>query len=159
MDINTLIDTAAVALAEDSQLQDWADTNYERPVTVFVNIDERDPPGEDQMPCVVIVPAEKTVGYGRSEKSHRIIVVAWLIDETRQELAEGRIVKFAGAARIETMRKRIENVIADLDLGDADPLLEQILIEYDTVTQFPLFEAAMTITLTESVTLGSNYLE
>ena len=158
MNIATLIDTIAEALAADTALQGWAALTYEQDATIYVDIDERNPPGPDQMPCVILYPDNKSAGYGRSEKQHRVIVEVWLHDdESRIRLAE-HIIEYLGVGRIETMRKHVENVVAGIDLGD-DGLLEEVLTEYETVAQFPLFVAVMAMTITEPVTLGSNYLE
>lgn len=155
MDIQTLCDLFASAIAQDPALSLFGETEYDTAPTVYVNVDPRQPPQASNCPFVAIWPTSKT--GGTDEQVATFEVVCCLHDETSQQTHDSRIVQFAGVYNIETMRRAVSAAISGADLGTAS--VASIETEYDTIELFPFFIAAMTVTVTEPWTIGENPFE
>ena len=157
MDLYAFIKDAALALATDDALQSWAQTTYQAPVKIFISEDDRDPPGEGDMPYVTLFPLSRRAGRGQSRKQYRVVAACRLLDESRVTHASELIIEWQGTARLERMRRLVLAVIAGMDTDDA--LLDAEECEYDTISFFPIFECAQVLSFVEDVEIGGDYLD
>lgn len=158
MNITTMIDAISAAIAQDSAIAAWCTTTYGHTHKVFVSLDLRNPPGQDDCPYVALWPDDKLVGYGISEKGHGLMFDISVYDEsTRTHDGIGNLVEYNGVARVEALRKLVETAVAGVDLGNVS--LENIDIQYDSPESFPFFTAGMAVSFQEENMLGADYLE
>ena len=157
MDINTLTETLALALADDSAISSWATANYGRGIQVYVNIDTDNPPGRAECPWVMLYPTGKSVSLERDLKPHNYQIEIGVYDEdmvipkTRENLTE-----FVGGRRLEELRQLVQTAITTALPAALD--LENTEIDYVTISAFPFFLSGMVIKLTEPVCIGGDYL-
>lgn len=157
MNITTIVDTISEAIAQDSDIATWCQTNYGGGQTVYVNIDERNLPGASGCPYIALWPASKHVGRAVIKKNHVVEIACCIHDDNSRTHGEiDNIVEFTGVANIEALRKLIETSVAEIDFGK--PYLADVDIEYDTITSFPFFYAGMMITIIETVVIGGDHL-
>lgn len=156
MDLNSLLGDLAEAVASDSDTLTWANSTYGRDHKVYVNVDVRNPPGEDDCPFVALYPLSKSVGRAVSRKEHGFEVVCCVHDSALKSHALTNLVEYEGVRRVETFRKYVETAIAGVSVGNA--LLELVEVEYETIDQFPFILSVMVIQIGEEVTIGSNPL-
>lgn len=155
MNINTLIESFKTAISTSADLNQWCVATYDRAPKVYINIDNRNPPGEEECPFCVIHPVSKRVGFGVSTKRHSFEVDCCIYDESTR--TTGQVVEYNSVRRIEEFRKLVENAIAAIDIDPA--LLEEIDIEYEFIESFPFAWAGMTIGLSEDFILGTDSLK
>jgi len=145
MNINTLMENLREALHDDEALQVWSNVHYGSYHKVYVGIDTRNPPGEDDYPLVHLFPIEKTVGYEMDAQDHVIGVTCGIHDTATLTLARENLVEYRGMTYIEEFRKLAETAIAGADIGTLR--IDALRIEYETVEFFPYFLATMEITM------------
>lgn len=156
MNVNTLITNLAVAVAQDSDILTWANTNYGQDHYVFVNFDVQDPPGEDYCPYVMIAPDRKRMGQRISQREHAVDVVCCIHDDaSRTHAGISNIIEYQGVSNLETFRKYVETAVVGVSVGNGAFDFE---VEYDTISTFPLMWCFMRATVPEPVTIGSDYL-
>jgi len=157
MNINTLIVNFSEALAQSATIKAWTQTNYTKDHWVFVGLDTRDPPGEDDCPYFVIYPGRKYGGQHRRERHQEVELIACLHDTTiRSHGAITNITEYTGIQNIETFRKLGETVIAGVDIGNA--ALAVVDIDYELTESFPFFMCGTLFDVWESVIIGSDPL-
>jgi hypothetical protein len=158
MNINTLLNALVNAIATDADLTAWCNTTYGRQHKVFVNIDKRNPPGEEDCPFVIIFPIQKRVGRGGvGQKLHGFEADCCIYNEDSGTPTEPNVLWCTGVTEIEAFRKKVETAIANINISNI--LLETIDIEYEVIESFPFLWAGMTLIITETVTIGSDPLE
>ena len=157
MNINTLTSDFAEAVAADEAIKIWTQANYTADHRVYVGLDVRNPPGEDDCPYVVLYPVKKQFGQHRLEKLHEIEVVG-CIHDTALRAHEGisNIREYAGVQNIEVFRKLNETSIAGVDIGNLT--LSVIVVDYEMIESFPFFMFGMVVEVWEGVTIGSDCL-
>lgn len=156
MNINTLLADIAQQIALDAELDAWCMDTYGRNCKVLVNYDTRNPPGESDCPFVAIYPGAKRAGQAVAVKEHVIDIGCCIHDEASVVHPETNMTEYKGVQRIEVMRKYVEDAVAGTSMGNA--LVAAVDIEYDTIDMFPFMVAAMAVTITEDVTIGSDAL-
>lgn len=156
MNINTIISDMAQDLALNAGLLAWSKVTYGQDHKVYINIDRRNPPGEDDCPYVVIYPITKNVGSAESAKKHGLEMVCCIHDDASRTHAETNVTEYEGVQNIETFRKKVEGILDDTDLGDA--FIETVDIEYDTIEMFPFMMAGMVVSIHEDWSFGDDPL-
>jgi len=157
MNINTLLDSISEAIATDSDISTWCNANYSDGVSVYVNIDSRKPPRQDDCPLVLVYPVAKFCGQRENEKQHVFSIGCCVYDESRASHAGiSNITEYAGVKNAEALRKYVETAIAGLTLTNCE--ISPVEVEYDPIESFPFIWALMTITIVEAVTIGSDPL-
>ena len=142
MNINTLTSTLATAIASVSSIDH-----------VYVNIDLQDRPGEDDCPYAIIYPTGKDVGQVQAQKVHGFEVIICISDYGSS--TAGKITTYDVIETLETTRKTVETAIIS---AMPDNVIISFEIEYETLEQFPLALAGMSLQITESTVIGGDYL-
>ncbi len=158
MNINTLIDALAVAIASDSVTTAWSTAAYGQSHQVFLNVDRRNPPGEDECPFVIIYPLGKSAGESQARKVHTVEVDVCLHDESSDTLANVQgVTTYAGLGNLETFRKHVENAVVGASIGRC--AVDALEVEFNTIDSFPFMWAGMIFRIGEDVLIGSDPLE
>lgn len=154
MDIDTLCDDFATAIADDDTLTSWCATNYSA-LRVFINIDTRKPPVPKDGPFVALWPVSKNAGENRATVSHTIEVVCALSDTAAETVNDNdAITKYAGVGNIAAMRRMVEDAIVGVDISNAEiPLVDS---QFDTIEDFPMFFCSMIITISNTNLIGAD---
>lgn len=155
MDLNPFFADIAPALAGDAGISDLCQAEYGREVKVYMNYDARHPPGADDCPAVCVYPAEKSYG---GDTYHDAIECVCLVHDDRAEeayMGHDNVVGYAGVRHAESLRKAALRVISDRVAQTVSGQIDEIAVDYDTITQFPYIYAAMAVAISESWTMGS----
>ncbi len=154
MNINTLTTALRTAIDGSAALATWCSSNYGQDISIYVNLDLTDPPGESNCPYVVIYPVGKQVGEMVTPKRHNYEIICCIYDAT--STTTDNVVEFTGVANIESLRKLIETALVGAEMGCA--WISEINVEYETMENFPFIMAAMGIEISEDVLIGGDYL-
>ncbi len=156
MNIYTLLTSISEAVADNANIKTWAQTNYTKDHYVFINFDVRNPPEENNCPFVAIYPIHKSVGNTKAVQSHSFEIVCCISQTATATRSKTNLLEYTGFGELEEFRKLVETVIAGVNISNSD--LSEINIEYEAIEMFPLFMCGMTVTITNHVTIGSDYL-
>jgi len=158
MNMNTLLASLRNAVHDDSDLQSWCASNYSRNHKVYVGVDTRRPPAEDQYPLVYLYPVAKRGGYGLGTQDHVIGAACGLADEdTRAVSGKTNLVELAGVQHLRTFRKYVDAAILGAELGDLTA--GSVEIAFETLDFFPFFLATMEFTFTNEYAQGDDPFE
>jgi len=154
--MNTLMSNIAESISNSSDISAWAAIEYDRKIIVFENCDPRNDPGESDCPMVILYPVQKSSGLAPGVKSHIIGISCVVFDNAKPE-SIGEVISFSGGTNVETLR---EFVLAEiLDTIPSDLHVAEVVVEYDTIDQFPYVSAHMQLTLTQEKLIGSDPYE
>lgn len=157
MNINELIDRIIEEIAIDPATRQFCESNYARAHKVYVNLDDRNWPSDEDTPYLAIFPDSKSVGHTQSNKGHVLECLCCIYDDTgRQHPWIDNIFQYQGVYRVEEFRKHTETAITKADLVGG--VIESIDVDYDVISSFPFHFASMIISISEPVTIGSDYL-
>lgn len=151
--IKTTLESWKDALSTDSDLTAWAKAYYGRAHKVYVNIDERNAPGEADCPYIQLRPTACRYGRGVTEKWMEFEMVACLHDENFAQDPETNAVEYFGVQKVMDMVDLAVAAVAAVDTGNA--LLQDIAVEIETIEFFPFFLAGCPLILIEPFTLGA----
>jgi len=141
------------ALSTNSALTAWAKAYYGRAHKVYINIDERNGPGQDDCPYIQLRPMSARYGRGVTEKIMEFEMVACLHDESFAQDPETNAVEYFGVQKVMDMVDLAVAAIAAVSTGNA--LLQDIAVEIETIEFFPFFLAGCPLVLIEPFTLGA----
>lgn len=141
MNMNTLLTTLRDAIHDNSATQSWCTSNYSRNHKVYVGIDIRKPPAEDQYPIVHLFPMTKLEGYELEEQEHGFGVTCGLYKTGTRTTGKTNVVEYTGMQDIESFRKLVETAITGTSI--ADIRIDSLNIDYETIEFFPFFLANM----------------
>lgn len=142
MNMITLLTTLRDAIHDNSATQTWCTANYTRNHKVYVGIDTRKPPAEDQYPIVHIFPVSKIEGYELEEQEHGIGVTCGIYNEDiRTVSGKTNVVELEGIQDIESFRKLVETAIIGASITDIR--IDSLNTDYETIEFFPFFLAGM----------------
>jgi hypothetical protein len=155
-DMNNLISVLGEAIAADTGISAWCDTNYDTTLTVYENCDSREDPPADVCPFVIVWPLEKHAGMALKDKQHGVGVSVVVYDENKATSDNG-VVRFTGGRNVEALRQLVLAVVKDkapsgLHLMNVDTM-------YETIDQFPFASANMALIFEQKWTIGSNPFE
>lgn len=151
--LKTTIEAYKDALSHNAALQAWGKAKYGRHCRVYVNIDVRQPPGEDDCPYLTLRPIACRYGRGMSEKIIEIEMVCFLHDDTYRLDPETNAVEYNGVQATMDMFDLAVAAIAGVSTGNS--LLQEISAEFETIEFFPFFMAGCPIMLVEPIPLGT----
>lgn len=155
MNILTLLNSIRNAVHDDAAAQAWCTTNYARNHKVYVGIDTRKPPNEDEYPIVHIFLISKLGGYELEIQDHVIGVTCGIYDDDTITVAgKANIVEYEGIEHIEEFRKLVEDAIVGADLSNLR--VDVLNIEYETVEFFPFFLASMEFKIVHDYAQGDD---
>ena len=144
----------ARAIAQDAGLATWAAINYSpaTQVAVYMNVDPDNLPGEADCPLVVIRPEGFGTGREVADETAAFLVHCMLYDETTNtNPGADNITEYTGVENICDFRRRVAAVMAACSLGDGE--IRVVGGDYDTISDFPFFEAVMRVEITEPATV------
>lgn len=156
IEVNTTLSAIAAALAANTALSAWATTNYGRVPKIYINIDDRNPPGEAEAPYILLYPAAARYGRGAREKTIELQLVACVFDDDFKTYTDTDIIEYTGVQNCVELLDLAVTAIATVNTGNA--LLQDISAEFDTITAFPFFMAWAPITYVEPLCMGADRL-
>ncbi len=157
MNINELIETITVAVADQEDITSWSANEYGGGYRVFENIDMRNPPSEEYCPAVVVRPSEKSGGPDLPAKSFTLAVGCLVYDDEVPEEING-VIRFKGGRLVEEFRGMVFGKI-EKELNPTNLEIVELSVVYDTVEQFPYMFCDMEITIEQKQLIGVNPYE
>lgn len=136
-----IVDRIVAVLEADPTLRDLVAGFYGRPPRLFVGLDDRDRPGPEQCPLILVRPQEFRAGA--EEVLEYTVLVDWAVwDEEVAEAADKR--EYAGVRRLDAMGMRICDALEE-SLPDA---LQMVVSELslETIARFPLMLGGVDLT-------------
>jgi|GEM_PF-6060156 len=145
MNLSTLLENIGTALREDTALIAWIDEKYGGTMKIYSGIDQRDPPGQDDAPLIVLFPEGKTGGIRSEEKDHLIRIRPEILNagSTTTTDGYGAWVKYTGISEIVAFTRLVVDVIySNLPtIFTDDPGFVSFETSLETVEYFPIFFA------------------
>ena len=156
LDTYTILDAIAKAVAGYATLSTWSNTIYGNGVTVSINYQKAEPPGDSDCPYCVVYPIAEEKGQNRRE---RIFTVALLLDIYDTEVdtrSEANITEYKGTERLKIFYQYCLTAIKAISaLREAQIA---VYTEFDVTSMYPLHEAAVRLDITETWAMGDNPL-
>ena len=155
MKVYTLINNLVTAVAQDATLTAWTQANYGQKHNVYLDQDERDPPGESDAPDVQFHSPAKS-----ADEENRIVEYGFglyivIYDAATETRAEDNVEEFTATGKLTEFINRILTVIRA-----AKP--SGFVMGYDwmtdTITSFPNFEADVAVGFRERMLIGDDPL-
>lgn len=146
-----IVDKMSAVLAADTELAAWVDEKYDKPLTILVGLDERNRPGPDSCPLILIRPESQGLSQSASEQSHRV-QVDWAVFDDAVTVA-GTVTVYTGVRRVDEMGRLIwdalrSGISSHVAMDQAEYVLE-------TVERFPLLLGGMDITINVPQVIGA----
>jgi hypothetical protein len=146
-----ILEAARDAVKDNAALLAWCASEYESDLTVFVGLDEGNPPGESDCPFVAFFPDRFGIGQERAEHEHGFGMLFGILNETKSETEN--VVEYRGVYDLSDFWELLWNALVaefseEVALSAADAELEPIDL-------FPLFLGAVDVTLEVTQTLGA----
>lgn len=146
-----IVDKISTVLAADAALIAWADDKYDKVLTILVGMDERNRPGPDACPLILIRPERQDLGQSIGESSHRIQIDWAVFDDT--VTTSGTVTEYTGVRRVDEMGRLIwaalcEGISPQVAMDQAEYVLE-------TVEKFPMLLGGMDITINVPQLIGA----
>lgn len=150
--LEQIVDRAASVLAADSALASWCQTTYGRAPLIMIGIDERNLPGCENCPMILISPDRQQVGQ-ESDAWEHVFQIDWAVcDETVTESGGVRVL--VGVRRVDQLGRLIwAALVANFS---ANVLMNQSDYALATVERFPLLLGGMDITLAVPRFMGAD---
>jgi len=153
MNIYTLTAAIASVLEDNSTLTDWVDTTYGHALKTYIGIDNRQPPGPDDCPHVILFPAGKIAGDGIEEKEYVVRVRVALVQE--ESTPAGLRITQDGITELDTMVGYVIDAIADgLDTIGVQWMGYES--SFETVEHFPMFLCDLDFKFLEPLAVTNN---
>lgn len=155
MDLYTLLDNLVTAVAQDATLKAWSQLYYGQDHYVFVDQDERDPPGESDAPCVQFHSPSKSADEENRIVEYGVGVFALISDNTLETGGEDNVEEYTSTGRLVYFANRIITVIR---AAKPDDFVMAYGLITDTITGFPNFEADIAVDFRERLVIGDDPL-
>lgn len=127
-----VVDEVVAVLAADAALLAWSKTHYGSDPALFVGLDERDRPGPEACPLVLIRPDRQTESDGYYVFS---VQIDWAVHDDTATVS-GTVREYAAVRRVDEMGRLI---LAALEAGLPDVLgMTRTDYQLETVERFPL---------------------
>ena len=147
-----IVDKIVTVLAADAALTAWADAKYDKTVTILVGMDERNRPGPDACPLILIRPERQDLSQSAAEQSHRVQVDWAVFDDT--VTTTGTVTEYTGVRRVDEMGRLIW---AALQSGiSSHVIMDQSEYVLETIEKFPLLLGGMDITINVPQIIGAD---
>lgn len=136
MNISNLMDAISDLLVNDSTIESFCQTNWQKSPTIFFGFDEDNLPPLEKYP-IIVVPgiARSARGEGQSNLGYEIPIGIAVVDEEREELPKK--VNYRGLKRVEKLREIVEEAFLASQIGDIISVNGQTITE----TIFPIFSS------------------
>ena len=146
-----IVDKMTAVLAADAALTDWADDKYDKAVTILIGLDERNRPGPEACPLILIRPDRQDTGQSVTEMKHRVQIDWAVHDDT--VTTTGTVTEYTGVRRVDEMGRLIwaalcAGISSHVAMDQAEYVLE-------TVERFPMLLGGMDITINVPQLIGA----
>ncbi len=132
-------------IAQDSSIVNWCQDKYERAPSVWIGVDERAAPTEDDYPIIGIVALEEMGGRSKAEKRFTVYLGVGVVQEEIEEdfLDGSRTKTHKGMIEAENLRELVRGALLRARIAMVDGEGESA-----TESFFPLFVSYQTLTFT-----------
>ena len=155
MNIYTLINNLITAVAQDAELTAWTQANYGQKHNVYLDQDERHPPGESDAPDVQFHSPSKSADEENRIVEYGVGVYMVIYDAATETRAEDNVEEFTATGKLTEFINRILTVIRAAKPSDFVMGFDWMT---DTITSFPNFEADIAIGFRERMLIGDDPL-
>jgi len=147
MNFGDMLTTLRDALATDTALIDWASITYNTVHTVFLGVDDRNPPTDDEYPALHIYPLSRSgeLCPGGDRMTIGIAIGVYDINSyTTVANWQANTKTLPGIAALEEGISLIKDVIMATTTGEN--FVNTLEITYETVDFYPYFLAEIIVT-------------
>jgi len=157
VDLYTFFNTFVEAVANDSELDAWANINFERSVTVFAEVDAAmDPDVDDDTPYVIFGSPGKMFHQKKSEVEYYMGGFLTINKDGYKLRTEDNITEALGVKLVSEFIEHIKNaMVAALP----DHFTCGFTAETDTVTRLPEVCGYLDIDFTQVLTIGEDPMD
>lgn len=121
------------AIANDSDIADYCDTEFDKPLTLYVGVPKKDPANASACPYAIIIPGIKDEGVDMDEGQYAISI-GWGIWNNSDPVTTGNVVEHQGIAQVDELGQLILAAIDGASTNDNHPISH---VHYDLeVTKF-----------------------
>lgn len=146
-----IVDKIVAVLAADAALTAWADDKYDTTVTILIGLDERNRPGQELCPLILIRPDRQDLGQSVTEMQHRV-QIDWAVHDDAVTTT-GTVTEYTGVRRVDEMGRLIWDALcAGISSHVVMDASEYVL---ETVERFPLLLGGMDITINVPCVIGA----
>ncbi|MCA1990379.1 MAG: hypothetical protein LDL07_14770 [Desulfarculus sp.] len=151
-----IIDRFKAAILASDDLADWCQEQFGKPLTLFIGMDQRNPPGEDACPLIILTPEGPASDGEAPEGGQRRypIGVRWGVVNDGVTTV-GNVITYPGQAQADRMGQLIWAALED---GCEDMSLPQAEPELEPIAYFPLIPGWMLVTVTVPVLIGAEII-
>ncbi len=134
-----LIEQITSAFAGDDLIRNWCIQTFGRAHTVYIDIDENNPPKPDvDYPVIAVTGLRQIRGLSIRELSWELDIGVGVVNE--EVLSDGNARIMTGFGQAHALREMAENAIYRVGLGDVSSVVESGSVSY-----YPLFISGSTI--------------
>lgn len=109
MTTRELIERCGQALAADAVLNAWCQTEFGKTLTILLDIDDAEPPGEDDYPHVAFLGVDQTRGLGEREVTWTLSMVVGVWNKAIE--VSGAVKTRKGFLQAEQLRESVEDAL------------------------------------------------
>lgn len=139
--MNELINKLIAATAGNPELTDWAAANLGAPFTLFVGVDENNPPAAENYPLIAITEIRISGGGSGPRVTYEVDMAAGLKDATISHDAGNHVYTYQGMTKVDEFRAKVFSALYLANFG-------KISIKDGAVGQsaaHPLYISGMTV--------------
>lgn len=144
MNLDTLIDAWATAIAGSTAIASWCTTNGYSSVTVFKTTDLEALPGVESYPVVALNMGRKFSGIGQDNEELAVAVGIGVYDEADPQIT-GSVVELLGRKRCEELRRLVVTEIAAAEMDGGYVALVEVEHEPVDISFFYLCGMEITV--------------
>lgn len=146
-----VVDKVVTALSTNAALIAWADATYDKTITILVGLDERNRPGPETCPLILVRPESQSLGQGAAEMQHRVQIDWAVYDDATT--TSGTVTEYTGVRRIDEMGRLVWDA---LKAGVSDEVaMDRSEYVLETVERFPMLLGGMDITINVPQLIGA----
>jgi hypothetical protein len=146
-----VVDKISAVLAADAALAAWADDKYDTTVAILVGMDERNRPGPELCPLILIRPDRQDIGQSVTQMQHRV-QIDWAVHDDTVTTA-GTVTEYTGVRRVDEMGRLIWDALCS---GISDHVaIDQSEYVLEIVENFPMLIGGMDITINVPQLIGA----
>jgi hypothetical protein len=158
-DLNTVLGKIRDTIADAAAIKTWAVTNFARYHKVFVGLDSRNPPVEDDYPCISLYPAAKENYQDEDSTKNVFGCSCGVCTEAVATVASTNVTEYSGVQLLEAFRKLVVDAIQGMSAEDGGGYLTGVKVDYAPIEFFPFFLCDMEITIKDFREFGSDYFD
>ena len=129
-------------LANNQELQDWCQVNYGKQPTIFVGIDERNPPGKKNCPLIILRLDDSEIGKETKQHEYKILVDWAVLDESVTK--NDNIIEYRGVYQADAMGQIIWRALPDFSQNIS---LSRTAYALEPIDYFPMILGGMDLSI------------